>query len=203
MGKINAKGRSRESRHVRIYSYMWPALLDRLNGNCFKALFYMLTFEDGSNNGLIYMGARGLAEGINVDKKTALKCLHRLDQHGFIRPEQLGYFQQKGGPATRWRFTFLPANGKPPSNEWRHNPAEQKSWGEIIPDAGGKITPKPSVRRAAGVKNGPVVAETDQSAGVKKGTHTVAIGSPILGTHFSDDFSPENMGGSIAAGEAA
>jgi hypothetical protein len=176
VGKVNAKGRQRESRHVRLYRYMWASLIERLDGNALKALFYMLTFEEGDNNGAIYMGARMLSKGIGVDKKTALRCLQHLDRQGFIRPEQLGYFQQKGGPATRWRFTFLPANGKSPTNEWRQPPAEQKSWGENFPDTGGEIPPKPSTRRATGGKIGPVEAETDQFAVGKKGTHTVAIG---------------------------
>lgn len=176
VAKPNAKGRTRESRHTRFYRYMWPALLERLDGNSFKALFYMLTYEDGSNNGQIYMGARMLSEGIGVDKKTALRCLQHLDRQGFIRPEQLGYFQQKGGPATRWRFTFLPANGKPPTNEWRQEPAEEKSWGEKFPDMGGKIPPAASVRRITGGKIGPVEAIPGASMGGKKRTHTVAIG---------------------------
>jgi hypothetical protein len=153
---------------------MWPALLERLDGNALKALFYMLTFESGDNNGDIYMGARTLGEGIHVDKKTALRCLQHLDRQGFIRPQQLGYFTQKGGLATRWRLTFLPANGKAPTNEWRQAPAEQKSWAEIFPDAGGEIPPAASVRRATGGNIGPVEAETDQVPVGKNGTHTIA-----------------------------
>lgn len=159
MGKPNHKGRSSESRHIRLYRYLWPALMERLDGNAFKALFYMLTFEDGSNNGDLFMGTRTLGKGMGVDKKTALRCLQHLDRQGFIRPEQLGYFQQKGGPATRWRITFLPAHGKPPTNEWRQPPREQKSWGEIISDAGGEIPPAPSIEAPAGGGIGPVNAE--------------------------------------------
>ena len=179
MAKTNSKGRSRESRHIRLYRYMWSALLERLDGNAFKALFYMLTFEQGDNNAHIYIGARTLAEGMGVDKKTALRCLQHLDRQGFIRPDQLGFFQQKGGPATRWRFTFLPANGKPPTNEWRWPATEQKSWGKILPDAGGEIPPSPSVRRTTGGKSGPVAVELPETLGGKNGTHTVAIGGGV------------------------
>lgn len=172
----NSKGRGDDAKHVRIYRYMWPALIERLDGNAFKALFYMLTFEDGTNNGQIFMGARKLGEGIHVNKKTALRCLQDLDRQGFIRPEQLGYFQQKGGPATRWRFTFLVANGKSPTNEWRQSPSEQKSWDQKFPGAGVEIGPMPTVHRAAGVKTGPVEAEIGQSAGVKSSTQSIASG---------------------------
>jgi len=178
VGKINAKGRSHESRHIRVYRYLWPELFGRLDGNAFKALFYLLTFEDGSNNGDLYMGARMLAEGIGVDKKTALRCLQHLDRQGFIRPEQLGYFTQKGGPATRWRLTFLAAHGKPPTNEWRQPPAEQKSWGENFPEAEGEFPPTRSTRRTAGGKSGPVEAEPRQVMVGIKGTHTIASGEP-------------------------
>jgi hypothetical protein len=201
VGKDKIK-RASNDRHVRIYRYMWPALLERLDGNAFKALFYMLTFEDGGNNGQIFMGARMLGDGTGIDKKTALRCLQHLDRQGFIRPEQLGYFQQKGGPATRWRFTFLAANGKPPTNEWRQPPAEQKSWGENFPDAGGEIPPVHSVRRATGGKNGPVIAELGRRSGGKKGTQTIASGegSRALGNHVNLD--PDFAGGRFPVGEA-
>lgn len=127
--KRDAKGRTAHNRHIRLYRYLWPPLFDRLDGNAFKSLVYMLTFEDGTNNGNVFMSARMLSEGIGVDKKTAIRCLQTLDRQGFIRPEQRGYFQQKGGPATCWRFTFLKASGKPPTNEWRNEPSEEKSWG--------------------------------------------------------------------------
>ena len=203
VAKTNSKGRSRESRHVRLYRYMWSALLERLDGNAFKALFYMLTFEDGNNNGHIYTGARTLAEGMGVDKKTALRCLQHLDRQGFIRPEELGYFQQKGGPATRWRFTFLPANGMPPTNEWRQPAAKQKSWWKNLPIAGGKIPPTTSTRRTAGGENGPVTAEFRQSPGGKTGTHTVAIGGGVLPHLQTRSLDPQIMDGSLARGQAA
>lgn len=203
MGKDKNRRGAQESRHVRLYRHLWPALLERLDGNSFKALFYMLTFEDGSNNGQIFMGARLLAEGMAVDKKTALRCLHLLDRQGFIRPEQLGYFQQKGGPATRWRFTFLPANGKAPTNEWRQEPSEQKSWGENFPDIGGGIPPAPSVRRATGGKNGTVIGQIDQSLGGKKGTHTIAIGEGTPARDFPEQNPLKLAGGPIAAHTAA
>jgi hypothetical protein len=203
VAKTNAKGRSRESRHIRVYRYLWAPLLERLDGNAFKALFYMLTFEEGDNNGQIFMGARKLSEGMGVDKKTALRCLQHLDRQGFIRPEQLGYFQQKGGPATRWRFTFLPADGKPPTNEWRQPPAEQKSWGENLPDAGGKSPPLASTHRTTGGNNGPVQREIAADAGGKKGTHTVAIVEGAKHELATSDLPPDFTAGRLAAGRAA
>jgi len=179
VGKVNAKGRSQESRHIRIYRYLWPALLERLDGNAFKAWFYMLTFEDGSNNGDLYMGARSLAEGIGVDKKTAVRCLQHLDRQGFIRPEQLGYFQQKGGPATRWRFTHLPAHGRPPTNEWRNPPAEQKSWEENFPEAVGEIPTTPSIDRTAGGETRPAKPDLGAIPGGITRTHTIATGKVL------------------------
>jgi hypothetical protein len=198
--KLRNKGRGDDGKHVRFYRYLWPALLERLDGNSFKALFFMLTFEDGGNNGAIYMGARTLADGIDVDKKTALRCLQKLDRQGFIRPEQLGYFQQKGGPATCWRFTFLAANGKAPTNEWRQAPAEQKSWGENFPDTGGEIPPAHSVRRATGGKIGPVAAEIGEPAGGEKGTQSIASGSGFRAGKLQSDLEPENIAGRFAAG---
>ena len=197
--KTNAKGRRDSEKHVRFYRYLWPALLERLDGNAFKALFYMLTFEDGTNNGDIFMGARKLAEGTGVDKKTALRCLQYLDRQGYIRPEQLGYFQQKGGPATRWRFTFLPANGRPPTNEWRQAPAEQKSWGEKFPETGGHIPPKASAHRTTGGKSGPAEGANGQLTVGKKGTQTIAIGEGAAAGNFQGVSDPQIADGQIAA----
>jgi len=182
---------------------MWPTILERLDGNAFKALFYMLTFEEGDNNGDIYMGARSLGDGIGVDKKTALRCLQHLDRQGFIRPEQLGYFRQKGGPATRWRFTFMSAGGKPPTNEWRQPPSEQKSWVEKLPSAGGKTPPSNSVCRTAGGKVGTVSGLSDQSPGGISRTHTVAIGEGRSGTDPKVNLPSDLRTGPFAAGEAA
>jgi hypothetical protein len=199
VGKDRFKARD-DAKHVRLYRYMWPALLERLDGNSFKALFYMLTFEDGGNNGQLYMGARSLGEGINVNKKTALRCLQSLDRQGFIRPEQLGYFKQKGGPATRWRFTFLPFNGKPPTNEWRQSPAEQKSWDQFFPKMGPKNGPTPSDKASAGPKNGPVIAEIDRPLGVKKRTQSIAIGEGLKAPVQSIDLDSDFARGALASG---
>lgn len=197
MGKDKNKARG-DATHVRFYRYLWEPMLARLDGNSFKALFHMLTFEKGDNNGQIFMGARKLSEGIAVDKKTALRCLQTLDRQGFIRPEELGYFTQKGGPATRWRFTFLPANGKPPTNEWRQPPAEQKSWGEIFPEMGGEIPPASSNERATGGKTGPVNGKTHEPLGGENGTQSVAIGEGNEARINLGNPDPHFAGGPIA-----
>lgn len=198
MAKANATGRKDDGKHVRLYRYLWPPMLERLDGNAFKALFYMLTFEDGANNGAIYMGARTLADGINVSKRTALRCLEHLDRQGFIRPEQLGYFQQKGGPATRWRITFLPANGSGPTNEWRQPAGEQKSWVQFLHGTGAEIAPAHSKNGAAGAEIAPVEATFEQVAGAKSGTQTIAIGEAVSGKAETSSNTLVLAGGPIA-----
>jgi hypothetical protein len=119
---------------------MLPTVFDRLSGNEVKLLLYLMSFDNGSNNGLIPLSARQAAKGIGTDPKTANACLHGLDRAGFIRPNEHGFFAVKGGPATTWRLTFLPAFGKAATHEWREPPAEQISWWEKFPATVGKIT---------------------------------------------------------------
>lgn len=126
-----AKGRSRHDPHVRIYHNMVPTLMARLSGNAVKILVYMLTFETGEHKG-VFMGARKAATGCGLSPNTANKALAELDRQGFIRPIGLGHFQVKGGPASSWRFTFLPYGGKGPTNEWREPPLENKSWSQKL-----------------------------------------------------------------------
>lgn len=208
MGKLNAKGRSRESRHVRLYLHMLhSAAWLSLSGNAVKLLVYLASWEDGSNNGEIFMSERMAAEGIGVAKRTAGKLFDELELRGFIEPTAKGYFSVKRGPATRWRLTWLswPAASKGPTNEW-HNwkPDEQNSRAQLLHVTGAEIAPRSSAHRTTGAEIAPVEAEKAKSLGAIIAPHTVAIGSPILGTHFSDDFAPENTGGPIAtAGEAA
>lgn len=171
-----AKGRARYDPHIRLYHWLLPAMFERLSGNDIKVLLFMLSFEDGSNNGELFMGARQAGDGTGIDKKTALACLVNLDRQGFIRPTGRGFFTQKGGPASKWRFTFKPWNGRGPSNEWREPPAEEKSWGENFPAAGGKIPPVDDGGRSTGGEITPVGAGTGQLAGGKNGTQIIAIG---------------------------
>ncbi|WP_022684597.1 helix-turn-helix domain-containing protein [Sphingobium bisphenolivorans] len=104
--------RGHEPRHIRLYHSMTGCAAWRdLSGNAVKLLVAMMRLEHGNNNGDLFMSARHAAELIDVSKNTAHKLLVELEEHGFIRPVDRGFFQVKGGPATSWRLTWLPWPG--------------------------------------------------------------------------------------------
>lgn len=202
MGRINAKGRTRDGRHVRLYAWLTgsPAWAD-LSGNAVKLLIYLATWEDGSNNGELFMSTRMAAEGIGVSKKTAGKAFRELEDHGFLRAVERGYFQMKGGPATRWRLTWLswPAASKPPSNEWRQWQPEENSRGQKFPVAGVKTTTLPENEPATGVKTTPRIAGNPQkcveATREEITPHTVATGESSQPISFQPGNRPEIAGG--------
>lgn len=159
-----AKGRRRYDPHVRIYHFILPTLMERLSGNAVKVLIYMLSHENGEHKG-VFMGARQAAAGCKISPNTANKALIELDQRGFIRPIEMGFFQVKGGPATRWRMTFLPFGGKGPSNEWRDPPAQNKSWSQKLNGAVAEIEQRIDDQGAA-------VAKTET---VEPVSHEIAV----------------------------
>jgi hypothetical protein len=204
VGKINAKGRSRESRHVRLYGFMTSsaAWLD-LSGNAVKLLIHLATFENGTNNGLIFLSERMAAEGIGVSKRTAGKLFDELERHGLIAPTAKGYFKVKRGPATQWRLTWLTWAGKAPTNEWRAWQPEKKSRAQFLRDMGAEIAPVPTVHRTKGAEVAPVTSKSGDPTGAISNPHTGAIG----GTRGAGNLGRRNMpylaGGPISAGEAA
>ena len=105
-----------------------------MSGNAVKLLVYLATWEDGSNNGELFMSERMAAEGIGVSKRTAGKLFDELEEHGFIRSTRKGYFLTKGGPATSWRLTWQswPAASHGPSHEYRAWKPTSKNHGRNL-----------------------------------------------------------------------
>jgi hypothetical protein len=198
-GYQKAKGRKYNEPHIRLYAWILPTVLERLSGNETKLLLYMMSFENGSNNGAIIMAAREAAKGIGVDKNTALSCLHGLDRAGFIRPAERGFFAVKGGPGTTWRLTFVPALGKAATHEWRNPPAERISWSENFTSAVGKT-------HTAGRKEASAVGKTHTALNGKPPksnlvavgnthTQTIAIGRGREQAGVEAGWDPQNASG--------
>ena len=200
MSYEKAKGRRKNDPHIRIYHWLMPVLMERCTGNEVKVLLYLMSFEKGGNsNGELFMSARMAAEGTGLTKKTALHCLQELDRKGFIRPNGLGYFNIKGGPATKWRLTFVPGLGRAPTNEWRKPPRDEKSWGEKLPATGVKNTPKEAERASTGVEITPgddgKPPFSPDVLGVESSTQTVASGEGSDNRDLQGDCSPKIAGG--------
>jgi hypothetical protein len=73
-----------------------------------------------TNNGMIPMGARDLAEQMGVSKDAANRYLLRLQALGFIAPAKRGHFGDRTGArrATRWRLTEYGCDGQPPTHDY-------------------------------------------------------------------------------------
>lgn len=187
MARANAKGRGKDARHVRVYQSMLssPAWL-ATSGNAIKALIYLASYENGENNGDLFMGTRQLATGIGVTKKTAGKLLKELQDHGFVVPTALGFFSIKDAQtATCWRLTWLAWKGKMgPSNEWKSwTPGVKNTGVKTTPGAGVIITPRLHDETETGVTFTPAFVEKPQKP-VRLGRvistpHTVTSGSLI------------------------
>ena len=184
MGRDKNDRRSKETRHVRLYSYITssPAWHD-LTGNAVKALVYLATWENGSNNGELYMSERLLAEGIGVCKRTAHAIFDELEDHGFIVPTAKGYFSVKRGPATSWRLTWVGCSltaGRPTNDfrAWRPG-NEENTRAQKIAATGVKTAPAVSARRSRSAKVAPVEPSSMRPMGAKNDPHSIAIGSGL------------------------
>jgi hypothetical protein len=179
MGKDKLRRAYRNERHVRLYRYMTSSeAWHDLSGNAVKLLVFLATWEDGENNGEIFMSERMAADGIGVSKRTAGKLFDELEQHGFIAPTAKGYFSRQRA-ATCWRLTWLtwPARSSGPTNEWRSwRPDEQKSQAQLLNDTGAGVAPEASVRRTTGEDIAPVAAGEVQPPGAESSPHSIAIG---------------------------
>ena len=68
------------------------------------ALVELLDRFDGSNNGMIVLGVRQLAEELRCGHTAASKALRDLDDAGLARPTAVGAW--RGKRATEWRLMF-------------------------------------------------------------------------------------------------
>jgi hypothetical protein len=207
MGKPNGTGRSKDSRHVRLYAWLtnkpaWQAL----SGNAVKLLIYLATWEDGSNNGDLFMSERMAAAGIGVSKRTAGKLFDELEAHGFIRAVEKGYFSVKRGPATRWRLTWLswPAASKPPSHEYREwKPTEQNRRAQKLHATGAEIAPMETAHRSTEAITSPMKGGDPQKCVKPTGAiiapHSVATEEGEAGVDIRGQNDPEIAVGPIAA----
>lgn len=182
--------RGHEPRHVRLYHSMTGCAAWRdLSGNAVKLLIAMMRLEHGKNNGDLFMSARHAAEMIGVAKMTAHKLLIELEEHGFIRPVERGYFQVKGGPATSWRLTWLPwpGHGGPTRDFEKWEPSGNKTRYQKLSDAVSKIDTLPETFPATVSKIGTALTETSHFSDPTPvsiiGTQTVSHGQRANHAH--------------------
>ena len=67
-------------------------------------------------------GVREAEEKIPCSKRTAMRAFHELEEAGFIRMVDESLFcSRTQSKARTWRLTWMPWQGKPPTNEWEKN----------------------------------------------------------------------------------
>lgn len=114
-------GRSRNSRggyerHVRLPHLLTGSAAWRdLSGNAIKVYIALARFNLGDNNGNLFFSVETGMKETGLARNTVSRGLRDLEEHGLIAAVERGYFQVKGGPATRWRLTHIPAPSCKPS----------------------------------------------------------------------------------------
>ena len=165
MAKHDARGRSKgEARHIRLPHIVTgsPAWSD-LSGNAIKLLIALQRLDYGDNNGNLYFSARKASLETGLARNTVMKGFLELENHGFIGAMDRGYFQVKGGPATRWRITFrsAPFSNLPATNEWQQwKPLNDVSRAQIRTELGSQIEPNKGNTSETSVKIAPTSTET-------------------------------------------
>ncbi|GBH29686.1 helix-turn-helix domain-containing protein [Sphingobium xenophagum] len=161
--KISRRGH--EPRHIRLYHSITGCDAWRdLTGNAIKVLIALLRFDKGGDNGELFMSVRTAAQETGLSENTAWKALVELEDHGFIAAMERGHFKRKRGPATRWRYTWQPAPGSPPTRDfekWAGNGNKSRSQnlnGTVAKIATVLETDCPTV-----ANNGTMITETSRS----------------------------------------
>lgn len=202
MGADRNRRAYKQDRHVRLFNFMTDsaAWLD-LSGNAVKLICHLSKFENGSNNGDLFLSEREAATGIGVSKRTAGKLFDELESHGFIAATAKGHFVVKHGPATQWRLTWLPcpATKQGPTNEWRNWKPEEKTRAQLLHDTGEGIAPVATVHRTVGEEIAPAKANSADPMGAKSDPHTIAIGDAFSARLKSFNLDPDFLAGRSAA----
>ena len=123
--RLNAFGMSGAKRHVRLHHWMldspaWNSL--SLPARCL--LIEIWKRYNGQNNGQISFSHREVAEKLGVGRNQPVKRFRELEEKGFIKANQRGHFNVKGGKATTWRLTAVSCGAKEPTKEFMR-------WGKI------------------------------------------------------------------------
>lgn len=74
----------------------------------------------GNNNGKLYLPTREAADALGMSRNTVAKAQRELETAGFTVETKGAHLGSDGkGKASCWRLTHLPANGKPPTLDFK------------------------------------------------------------------------------------
>jgi len=121
--RIAKRQTSYVKRHVRLYHWMTDSEAWCSLSPAPRAIYMELAKRYfGVNNGAIYLSAREAARLVHINKDTATKCFHELEEKGLIRCNQRGGFGWKNGRASTWILTEHPFGNQLPTKDfmsWR------------------------------------------------------------------------------------
>ena len=207
MAKANATGRSGSDSHVRLYDWLTKSPAWRaLSGNAMKLLVYVASFENGRNNGELFMSERLAAEGTGISKKTIHKLFLELQEKGFLVCTAKGSFHAKQSLAAQWRLTWKawPAHSQAPTNEWRQWKPKENPREKFLPATGVISSQGESEPASTGVKTTPEPQSEPQKSAKpdweETTPHIIASGK---GSFFEGSDHLKIPAGRFSAGEAA
>lgn len=121
---INNKGRSKydDGQFLKLpHKLLKSPQFRSLKGSDIQVLLEICSRHNGINNGRIAAGYEDLSKKLMMSKSTVQRSLKNLQNTKFIKLRKQGQFM--GRLANEWEVTFLPCEGRSPSNEWGQAPA--------------------------------------------------------------------------------
>ena len=86
-------------------------------------LLELVMMENGKNNGSLWLSVKDAVDRLGItDARPAIRSFELLQLVGLIAMTKEAHFSIKASETSRarcWRLTWLPFDGKPPSNDWR------------------------------------------------------------------------------------
>ena len=106
-----------------------------------RALLIEITMlENGRNNGSLWLSIRDATDRLGMaDARPTMRSFEALQDRGLIKMTKDAHFTVKASDTSRarcWRLTWLPYDGKPPSNDWQKYVAPPKTNARKAADKG-------------------------------------------------------------------
>lgn len=135
--KLNAKGRNPNNERFTAlpHAVMKSEAYRSLSTAARALLFELAMMENSKNNGSLYLSVRDAADRLGMaDPTSVANAFAELVDRGLIRCAKDAHFEVKAADQARarcWMLTWLPANKKPPTSEWRAYRAPSGSKAEV------------------------------------------------------------------------
>ena len=146
MGKMDAKGRSKYSAHIRLHrgitsSEAWKSL----SCNATRLLIQIWIRNNGVNNGRIPYSKREALKELHIGSKKVKEAFQELQDKGFLICRSKGHFDYKvsagEGRASEWEITEEPCDDILAKKSYKDWTEKQKPGTKVVP-AGDHSSPR-------------------------------------------------------------